>query len=53
MIHNIVRQKAKHKNWKFEDVGLKCRFYQMLESMLDAAPGTTTGPQEHGRRWGY
>ena len=27
MIHNIERQKAKRINWKFEDAGLKRRFY--------------------------
>ena len=36
--HSIERQKAKHINWKFEDVGLKCRFCQRLDSMLGAAP---------------
>ena len=38
MTHSIEGQKAKHINWKFEDAGLKCRFYQRLNSMLDAAP---------------
>ena len=38
MTHSIERQKAKHINWKFEDAGLKCRFYQRLDSMLGAAP---------------
>ena len=38
MIHSIERQKGKHINWKFEDVGLKFRFYQRLNSVLDAAP---------------
>ena len=37
MIHSIG-QKAKHINWKFEAAGFKCRFYQRLDSMLDAAP---------------
>ena len=35
---SIEGQKAKHINWKFEDAGLKCRFYQRLDSMLGAAP---------------
>ena len=39
MTHSIERQKDKYINWKFEDVGLKCRFYQRLDSILDAAPG--------------
>ena len=34
----IERQKNKHVNWKFEDVGLKCQFHHRLHSMLDAAP---------------
>ena len=38
MTHSIEGQKAKHINWKFEDVGLKCRLYQRLDSMLGAAP---------------
>ena len=38
MTHNIEGQKAKHINWKFEDVGFKRLFYQRLDSMLDAAP---------------
>ena len=25
-------------NWKFEDAGLKCRFYQRLDSVLGVAP---------------
>ena len=37
MTHNIEEQKAKHINWKFKDVGLKCRFCQRLDSMLGAA----------------
>ena len=37
MTHSIDRQKAKHINWKFEDAGLACRFYQRLDSMLGAA----------------
>ena len=39
MTHTIERQINKHINWKFEDVGFKCQFYQRLDSMLDAAPG--------------
>ena len=31
-------KKNKQINWKFEDVGLKLRFDQKLDSMLDAAP---------------
>ena len=38
MTHSIERQKAKRINWKFEDAGLKCRFYQRLDSMLGAVP---------------
>ena len=38
MTQSIEGQKAKHINWKFEDAGLKCRFYQRLDSMLGAAP---------------
>ena len=38
MTHSIEGQKAKHINWKFEDAGLKCQFYQRLDSMLGAAP---------------
>ena len=38
MTPSIEGQKAKHINWKFEDAGLKCRFYQWLDSMLDGAP---------------
>ena len=38
MTHSIEGQKAKHINWKFEDVVLKCQFYQWLDSMLGAAP---------------
>ena len=38
MTHSIQGQKAKNINWKFEDQGLKCRFYQRLDVMLDAAP---------------
>ena len=38
MTYSIEGQKAKHINWKLEDVGLKCRFYQRLDSMLGAAP---------------
>ena len=38
MTHSIERNKAKHINWKFEDVGFKRQFYQMLDSMIDAAP---------------
>ena len=36
--HHREGQKAKNINWKFEDAGLKCRFYQRLDSMLGAAP---------------
>ena len=36
--HSIEGQKAKHIYWKFEDTGLKCRFYQRLDSMLGVAP---------------
>ena len=39
MTHTIKRPKNKHINWKFEDVGLKCRFYERLDNMLCAAPG--------------
>ena len=38
MTHSIKGQKAKHINWKFEDAGLKCKFYQRLDSMIGAAP---------------
>ena len=38
MTQSIEGQKAKNINWKFEDEGLKCRLYQRLGSMLDAAP---------------
>ena len=38
MTHSIEGQKAKHINWKFEDAGLKCRFYQRMDSMLGVAP---------------
>ena len=38
MTHRIEGQKSKHINWNFEDAGLKCRFYQRLDSMLGAAP---------------
>ena len=38
MTRIIEGQKAKHINWKFEDAGLKCQFYQRLDSMLGAAP---------------
>ena len=38
MTHIIERPKNKHINWKFEDVGLKCQFYERLDNMLDAAP---------------
>ena len=38
MTHSIEGQKGKHINWKFEDKGLKCQFYQRLDSMLGAAP---------------
>ena len=39
MTHSIEGQKDKHTNWKFGDVGQKRRFYERLDSMLDAAPG--------------
>ena len=38
MTYSIEGQKAKQLNWKFEDAGFKCRFYQRLDNMLDAAP---------------
>ena len=38
MTRSIEGQKAKQINWKYEDAGLKCRFYQRLDSMLGAAP---------------
>ena len=38
MTHSTEGQKAMHINWKFVDAGLKCRFYQRLDSMLGAAP---------------
>ena len=38
MTHTIERKKNRHINWKFEDVGLKCQFYERLDNMLDAAP---------------
>ena len=38
MTLSIERQKAKHINWKFEDEGLKCRFYKRMDSMLGRAP---------------
>ena len=39
MTHSIDGQKARHINWKFVDAGLKRRFYQRLDSTLDAAGG--------------
>ena len=39
MTHCTEGQKTKHIHLKFSDVKLKCRFYQRLDSMLDAAPG--------------
>ena len=39
MTHTIERQKNKHINWKFEDVGLKRQFNQRLDNMLVAVPG--------------
>ena len=48
MTHIIERPKNKHINWKFEDVGLKRKFYERLDNMLDAAPGgllRSTGAQ--------
>ena len=39
MTHSLEGQKAKHKNWKFEDEGLKRRFYKGLDSVLDVATG--------------
>ena len=51
MAYTIERHKNKHINWKFKDVGLKCRFYQRLDSMLDADPwGITAGQQGHLRK---
>ena len=38
MTHSIERQEAKDKNFKFKNVGLKCRLYQRLDCMLDAEP---------------
>ena len=38
MTRSIEGQTAKQINWKLEDSGLKCRFYQRLDSMLGAAP---------------
>ena len=38
MTHSIERQKIKHINWKFDEAGVKCRFYKRLDSMLNAAP---------------
>ena len=38
MTNSAEGQKANHIHWKFEDAGLKCRFYQRLNSMLDSAP---------------
>ena len=38
MTHSIERQKNKHINSKFEDVGLKRQFHERLDNMLDAAP---------------
>ena len=35
---SIEGQKAKQRNWKFEDAVFKCRFYQRLDSMQGAAP---------------
>ena len=44
MTHTIERQKKnKHINWEFEDVGLKRKFYQRLDCMLDAAPERGVG----------
>ena len=43
MTHSIEGQKTKHINWKFEDAGLKRRFYQRLDSMLDAHLGDYCG----------
>ena len=37
MTRSMEGQKAKRINWKFEDVGLKCQFYQRLDSILGAA----------------
>ena len=39
MTHIIERQKSKHINWKFYDVGLKRQFYERLDNMLDVGPG--------------
>ena len=39
MTHTIEIPKNKHINWKFEDVGLKIKFYERLDNMLYAAPG--------------
>ena len=39
MTHTIERQKNKHINWKFEDVGIKRQLYESLDNMLVAAPG--------------
>ena len=50
MTRSIEVQKTKHINWKFEDEGLKRRFYQRLDSMLDAQRETTVGQQGHGRK---
>ena len=38
MTHRTEGRKGKHINWKFEDAGLKCRFYQRLDSMLGGSP---------------
>ena len=38
MTHSQEGQKAKHINREFEDASFKRRFYQRLDSMLDAAP---------------
>ena len=59
MTHSIEGHKAKHLNWKFEDAGLKCRFYQRLDSMLGVAPagllrttvGGTSGESNIANLW--
>ena len=46
--HSIEGQKAKRINWKFEDTGLKCWFYQRLDSIRCGTFGTVAGQQGSG-----
>ena len=43
-----VEKKVKQINCKFVDVGLKCRFYKLFDTMLDEVPGglqSSIGPR--------